>query len=53
MDGVSPASPTLLQGPHPGRLGDGELQHPQALDRERFLLEKKYGNDLETGSGWI
>ena len=28
-DEASPASPALWQGPHPGRPGDGESQHPQ------------------------
>lgn len=52
-DEALPASPALSQGPHPGWLGDGESQHPQPLDWEHFLLEKKYVKDLETGSRWI
>lgn len=48
---LGPPVPLLSQGPHPGRPGDGESQHPWTW--ERFLLQKKYGNDLETGSGWI
>ena len=51
VDEASPASPALSQGPHPGRPGDGESQHPQPLDWERFLLEKEYGKDLKLALG--